>query len=136
MWSDLLVNCVAEELARSAESGAPGYLYLLSRGFDNGRNAGRGATHGIDVIYLFESFGVWDTVPDAQALNISAAMQAGWANLAVDPLGMPAVDTESGLLWPTYEPAAKPHIDFGDPVRAATGYRSNRCDRLRAVVQL
>jgi para-nitrobenzyl esterase len=131
---DIIVNCMAEELVRSARSGTPGYLYLVSRGFDNGIDAGRGATHSIDVTYLFESFAVRDYLPDAEALTIAAAMQTGWANLARDALGTPAID---GLLfWPVYEPGAKPHIDFGAPVQATGAYRDNRCDQLREVFEL
>lgn len=36
LFGDAVINCVAEEMARSAQGGAPSYLYTLSHGFEMG----------------------------------------------------------------------------------------------------
>jgi para-nitrobenzyl esterase len=137
LWSDYIEHCVAEELARSAHSaGMPAYLYQISRGFDNGTRAGQGAVHAIGVVYLFGNYAAWDYTPDEQALAISEAMQAGWSNLAADPLISPALILNASLVWPAYEPAAKPYVDFSDAVQSVTNHSNGRCEKLRTLLPL
>ncbi len=134
LLSDLVFNCVAEELARSAQGGAPSFLYLLSRGFDNGPSAGLGAAHAIDVPYLFETFDVFGYTPDAQALAISAAIQGAWIGLAAAPNVAPPFLPQGAGNWPAFDGANIQIVDFGDTIASVAGHRSGRCPLLGNVV--
>jgi para-nitrobenzyl esterase len=134
-FGDILFNCEAEELARSAADGAPSYLYLLTRGFDQGALAGSGAVHGIDVPYLFETFAVFGYTPDTRALEISAAMQGAWTALAARPNTPPPFLTQSASSWPMFNDSIE-LVEFGDPIASVTGHRQGRCTGLRNLVTL
>ena len=134
LLSDLVFNCVAEELARSAQGSAPSFLYLLSRGFDNGPSAGLGAAHAIDVPYLFETFDVFGYTPDAQALAISAAMQGAWIGLAAAPNVAPPFLPQGASNWPVFDSDNIQIVEFGDTIASVAGHRAGRCSLLGSVV--
>jgi len=135
MFSDLVYNCSAEWLARMAMTGAPSYLYEITRGFDTGSSAGRGAYHAIDIAYLFGNFSNNGTMPDLQSLFISDAMRRAWSSLAADPMAAPQImDSGPVTVWPVYEPTLAPHVSFGDPISAGLTHRNGRCDALRTVL--
>jgi carboxylesterase type B len=136
LFGDLVFNCVAEELARSAEGGAASFLYLLSRGFDNGSLAGAGAVHAIDVPYLFETFSVFGYTPDAQALAISAAMQTAWTGLASSPNVPPPFLPQDASSWPPFDSGDIEIVEFGDTIASVSGHRAGRCSQLRELVTL
>jgi len=87
--ADWQFNCEAEELARSASSNAPAYLYMFSRGFSTDSRAGLGAVHAIDVPFLFETYDVFGHMPDADDALVTDAMQNAWTGLASDPTAAP-----------------------------------------------
>ena len=130
LFSDTLFNCIAETLADSAENGAPVYFYNFARGFDNGRSAGLGAFHTIDVAHLFGSFDVWGYTPDAQALDLSAAMRNAWVGLASDPTAPPPYLPAGASAWPAYFGTNKQIVQFGDVIDIATEHRAGRCPAL------
>ena len=135
LFSDLLFNCVSEELASSAEGGAPAYFYHLTRGFDNGGSAGLGAFHTIDVAYLFGSFDVWGYTPDAQALDISAAMRKAWVGLVSDPAAAPPYLPAGSSSWPAYAEANQQIVQFGDIIEIANEHRAGRCPALITLLE-
>ena len=130
LFSDTLFNCIAETLADSAEGGAPVYFYNFARGFDNGGSAGLGAFHTIDVAHLFGSFDVWGYTPDAQALDLSAAMRNAWVGLASDPTAPPPYLATGASAWPAYFQTNKQIVQFGDVIDIATEHRAGRCPAL------
>jgi len=132
---DILFNCEAEELARSAAGGSPSYLYLLTRGFDQGSLAGSGAVHAIDVPYLFETFAVFGYTPDTRALEISAAMQGAWSALAAQPNTPPPFLGQSASSWPMFVGSIV-LVEFGDPITGVTSHRQGRCTGLRNLLTL
>ena len=133
---DLVFNCEAEELARSASGGSAGsYLYLLTRGFDNGALAGQGAVHAIDVPYLFETFSVFGYTPDAQALTISETMQIAWSGLAAQQSVSPPLST-LGTGWPAYDADNIQVVELGDTISIASEHRAGRCNQLRQILSL
>jgi para-nitrobenzyl esterase len=134
LFSDLLFNCVAEELANSAEGGAPAYFYHFARGFDNGGSAGLGAFHTIDVAHLFGSFDVWGYTPDAQALDISTAMRSAWSGLARDSTAAPPYLPGGASSWPAYAEAARQIVQFGDVIEIVNEHRAGRCPALTALL--
>jgi len=134
MFGDFVYNCSAEHMALSAMSGAPSYLYEITRGFDSGSNAGRGAFHAIDLPYLFGTFDRYGYTPDLQALAISDSMRLAWSSLATDPTTAPTIFEPAGFTWPVYDPAAATYLAFGDPMVSGPGHRDGRCAALRAVL--
>jgi len=133
MWSDVAYNCAAQRLALAATSGAPSYLYEITRGFDTGPFAGQGATHAIDTTYLFGNFATYGITPDTQAFAISAAMRAAWAGLARDPTTAPPISSDGGIFWPIYESSSATWADFGDEIAGKTNHRGGRCADLFAI---
>jgi para-nitrobenzyl esterase len=134
LFADVIFSCSAETLAYRAMGGAPSYLYEITRGFDSGSLAGRGAAHAIDSPYLFGTFGVFGYTPDAQALAISAAMRTAWSSLAGDPTTAPAISVDGTTLWPVYNDVSASYAEFGETISGRTGHRGNRCAGVRAVL--
>jgi len=129
LFGDVIFSCRAELVALNAMSGAPSYLYEITRGF----NPALGATHSIDSPYLFGTFDVFGYTPDPQALLISQSMRSAWSSLAHDPTMPPTLIEAAGITWPAYEPAQATYVDFGDPMFAGPGHRGGRCAAVRAV---
>lgn len=135
-WGDWIFNCEAEELARSAASNAPAYLYTFSRGFSGGSFAGAGAIHAIDVPFLFETFAVFGHTPDADDVSISTAMQKAWGGLAANPTAPPPYLPEEASAWPTFDATNVQIVNFDAPVALEPGHRLGRCSGLRDLVLL
>jgi para-nitrobenzyl esterase len=131
LMGDLLFNCRAEWLADAGDTNAPVYLFNFARGFDNGFNAGRGAMHTIDVPHLFETFDVWDYMPDQGALDLSAAMQSAWRDLVADPASPPSYGAGN---WPAYMEGDQQIVRFDDTITIENQHRGGRCPALLAVL--
>jgi hypothetical protein len=117
-------------MAFNAVSGAPSYLYEITRGLD----PAFGATHSIDSPYLFGTFDVFGYVPDFDALFIRDVMRSAWSSLAHDPTMPPVVFESAGVTWPAYESTGATYVDFGNPLVTGPGHRGGRCAALRAVL--
>jgi para-nitrobenzyl esterase len=133
LWADAAFSCAAQRLALAAASGAPSYLYEITRGFDTGPFAGQGATHAIDTAYLFGNFASSGITPDTQALAISAAMRAAWTGLARDPTTAPPIAPDASVLWPVYDPSSATWAEFGEEIAGKTDHRAGRCSDLFAI---
>jgi len=134
LWADLVFSCSAERLATAGATGAPTYLYEITRGFDTGSQAGQGAYHAIDMPYLFGTFSAFGVTPDSQSLAIRDAMRAAWAGLAADPASTPPISTDDTNLWPVYDSTTSTYAEFGDAVSGQTDHREGRCAALIAVI--
>jgi len=133
LWSDFAYSCAAQRLALAGATGAPSYLYEITRGFNSGAFAGQGAYHAIDTAYLFGNFDAFGITPDAQSLAISNAMRAAWSGLVADPMTAPPISTDATMLCPMYEEADARYAEFGDPVSGQPGHRDYRCADLFAL---
>jgi para-nitrobenzyl esterase len=129
LFGDVVFSCRAELIALNAASGAPSYLYEITRGFD----PALGATHSIDSPYLFGTFDVFGYTPDPEALLISMSMRSAWSSLAHDPTMPPTLLEGAGMTWPVYDSAVATYVDFGDPLFAGPGHRGGRCAAVRSV---
>jgi len=134
LFGDLLFNCVAEDMADSAEGGAPAYLFHFARGFDNGPSAGTGAFHTIDVAHLFGSFDNWGYTPDAEATAISEAMRTAWVGLVSDPSVAPSYLAAPATAWPAYFSMNQQIVEYGEAIDIATEHRGGRCPSLSALL--
>ena len=134
LFADVIFSCAAETMAFRAMAGAPSYLYEITRGFDSGSIAGRGAVHAIDSPYLFGTFNVFGYTPDPQALAISEAMRTAWSSMAGDPTSTPAISADGTTLWPAYNDVTASYAEFGDTIAGRSGHRGSRCAGVRAVL--
>lgn len=106
----------------AAVDGAPVYLYEFSRVAPAVGRTGLGATHGIEIPYVFGT--LKDTFGDATDRTLSKAMSAYWVAFA--RTGVPSA---AGLpTWPRYTAATEPYLEFGDTVTVGQGLRRAQCD--------
>lgn len=118
----------ARLLARAACEGQPEtYLYHFTRATPAMARSGKGATHGVEIPYVFGSSRVATALPADRAL--SEAMRAYWVQFARtgDPNreGLPA--------WPRYAAESDRHLELGDEIRAGEGLMKDECDLFEAI---
>ena len=111
----LLAQCAADR-------GVPVYLYEFSRIAPGTARTKLGATHGIEIPYVFGTFK--NSFGNAIDKALSDAMAQYWASFA--KTGVPQA---SGLpTWPRYETRTDRHIEFGDTVAPGQHLRKAQCD--------
>lgn len=119
------------------------YLYHFTRVTPVGERTGMGATHGIEIPYIFDSSERVLGTPEDRALG--EVMRAAWIRFATtgDPNLPPATPSESVAppssvaaaytgppmpSWPAFTTANDTHLEFGDDVRTGTGLHAEACD--------
>lgn len=119
---------IAREVAGSQnEPVRRGHFY----GGLSGPNAVYGAFHGIDMAYVFRSFGYFgDTTPTSTELAISDAVIGYWARFAAtgDPNGPGAVN------WPQFDAVTDPFLALGPVIGSGTGLHTDNCDYWESVL--
>jgi para-nitrobenzyl esterase len=101
------------------------WLYHFTRVAPVLKERNVGATHGVELFYVFKTIpaGVHPAEPD---LALSNAMHAAWLRFAQsgDPNGngFPA--------WPAFTAANDTHFEFGDRMKAGRHLMSGECDLL------
>lgn len=117
--TDVAFACPSAQVV--AARTAPTYLYELDRGFTTGVLAQYGATHGLEVAYLFDTLASWGTPATADDAALTATMQAAWGALArgAAPTGWTAATGTS----PSY-------LSLAAASTVQTGWRGDRCAQL------
>lgn len=105
-----------------SRSGAPTYLYHFTRVTPAARLSGLGATHGIEIVYVFGTYkkGMGTETDRRLADN----MRRAWVRFAAtgDP-------NHKGLVkWPRYSAEADQHLEFGDTIRVSSKLKKKECD--------
>ncbi|MFV1949866.1 MAG: carboxylesterase/lipase family protein [Anaerolineales bacterium] len=119
-------TCPTRRAARLIEKQAPPiWMYHLTRVSPGGEKNGLGATHGVDVFYIFKNL-PQDNYINEIDLDVANAMHDTWVRFARtgDPNGGGLPD------WPAYRTATDSHLEFGDEVIAESGLWSEACDLL------
>jgi len=124
--TDARFVCPAREIARAADAGqlAPVYRYF----FEYGTPSPFGAVHGLDVPFVFGTFGAITTAanqpyqPTATDLAVSATLQAAWTTFA--RTGTPGTTPA----WPTWIPATDPTLQLDATLSTIDGVRTADCD--------
>ena len=135
-WADWIMNCEAEELARSASGNAASYLYTFSREFSTGSRAGMGAMHANDLMFLFETYDVVGHTPDADDAAVTDAMQNAWIGLASDPTSAPPYLPVGASAWPPFDINNVQVVNFDAAVTVDSIHRGGRCASLRDLILL
>jgi para-nitrobenzyl esterase len=116
LWSEQHFTCPARRYARAVAAGqsAKVYRYFFTR------MAANGASHGLELRYLFHTFASGAPAADEQ---LADEIEGYWARFAAtgDPNGSGATE------WPTYG-ASDPFLQLDVPPTAGEGVRTAHCD--------
>ncbi len=98
------------------------YLYHFTRVPELSGKPDLGATHGIEIPYVFAYTGM--IKPTATDRKLSDQIQQYWINFARN--GNP---NGTGLpQWPNYNQASDSHLEFGDTIQAGSHLYQKECD--------
>lgn len=126
LTTDAVWTCPTRRLARTlaASQSVPVYRYFFTWRAPGALGAILGASHGIDVPFVFRTFSALGFTPDAQAIALSESMQGYWARLASsgDPNGA------SALAWPRFPVGGDAALVFDNALSTLTDVRGADCD--------
>lgn len=130
--TDATWTCPIRRLARAlaANQSPPVYRYYFTWKPAGVAGAVTGATHGIDVPFVFRTFAAFEGfTPDSSATALSDAMQGYWSRLgaAADPNG------EGAVAWPRYVADTDPYLQLDRSISAKTGLSTLDCNFLDAL---
>lgn len=98
------------------------YLYHFTRVAPSARALGKGATHGIEIPYVFQ-YGERLLSEPADA-SLSRTMHGSWIQFA--KTGNP--NGPNLPKWPRYTMETDQHLEFGDTIRVGAGLEREGCD--------
>lgn len=105
------------------------YLYHFTRVSPLMERLGKGATHGIEIAYVFRHEG--RVLGDAKDKALAEKMHRVWIQFArtgnPNATGLPE--------WPRYDAETDQHLEFGDEVRVASGLYKEGCDLFESLVR-
>jgi len=114
----------ARRLARAMESvDSKAYLYHFTRVCAGARRRGLGATHGLEIPYLFGTAGAGLGFDETDE-KLAATMRRHWVAFA--RTGDP--NAEGLHTWPAYETKTDRHLEFGDRVTVGGKLFTLECD--------
>ena len=128
LTTDVTWTCPARRLARSVNDHQtpPVFRYYFTWVGPGPGGAMVGATHGLEIPFVFGTFSALGYTPSAQDRALSAAMQGYWFRFIAtgDPNGAGA------LPWPTYDSATDPYLRFDRTMAADAGLATEKCDAI------
>jgi para-nitrobenzyl esterase len=132
MYTDSHVGAPARWIATRTSRGAPTYLYLFSYVRTANRGKARGAAHGDDISYVFDTWG--KTYPQLELSDEDRAMTQRmhtlWVNFAKH--GRP---TAAGVPeWPRYDRKSDRLMELGTTAQVRTNFRRQQLDAQEAAM--
>lgn len=128
LTTDATWTCPIRRLARglAATQQAPVYRYFFTWHSPGPAGTVVGATHGLEVPFVFGSFSAVSSgfSPDAAAQALSTSMQAAWASFAAS--GTPTTT----IAWPRFPIGGDTALELGTPLAALASLRAADCDFL------
>ncbi|HSI04658.1 MAG TPA: carboxylesterase family protein, partial [Myxococcota bacterium] len=130
LTTDVIWTCPARSLALAAAThqSEPVYRYYFTWHGPGIGGAIVGATHGIELPFVFREFEAFGYSPTPDDLVLSEATQRYWTRLA----GGGDVNGPGDITWPRYD-TSDPYLTFGEDITAAAGLRSEQCDAVDAL---
>ena len=133
MYTDRHVGAPARWIAAKAERGAPSYLYLFSYVRTEKRGKIRGAAHGDDIAFVFDT---WSKAFPQLALsdedrNATRIVRSCWISFA--RTGKPAC--EGAPAWPRYTRADDTLMEIGTSTQLRKNFRKSQLDAQEAAMQ-
>jgi len=107
------------------------FRYFFSKASGDPKSAGRGAVHAAEIAYVFNARGRLATTFDDVDRNLARTMSSMWVQFA--KAGDPNAAGESRV-WPNYDAATDPYIEFGTTVTTGKGLRADVCDEVEKAV--
>lgn len=129
--TDTRWTCPARAILTALSMGQsePVHRYFFTQRL-NGPLAVLGATHALELPYVFGVLRISGYVPTAEDEALSAAMGDAWTAFGTN--GTPGdVGT---VTWPAWTEAADDYVELGTPIRASEGVRSVQCDAIEAAL--
>lgn len=128
LTTDATWTCPARRLLRglAAHQSEPAYRYHFTWRVPGGAGALVGATHGLELPFVFRSFTALSStyVPGEDELALSDLVQGYWAKLV-----------SGGVLegWPRYVAATDPYLELDTPASVKAGLSTEDCDVIDAL---
>ncbi len=131
LTTDVTWTCPTRRLARlaSEHQTEPVYRYLFSWAAPGAVGATVGATHGLELPFVFGTHASLGFTPSASDLALSDAMGNYWSRFAAT--GDPNGGTEA--VWPRYASATDPYLDLNTTITARAGLATAQCDAIDAL---
>ncbi|MBN8614825.1 MAG: carboxylesterase family protein [Deltaproteobacteria bacterium] len=96
----------------------------------NGPLAALGATHALELPYVFGVLRIGGYVPTPADEALSSAMGDAWTSFGTS--GTPG--DVGGVTWPAWTEANDDYLELGTPIRASEGVRRAQCDAIEAAL--
>ena len=128
LTTDTTWTCPIRRLARALvqHQSEPVYRYYFTWKAPGAAGATVGATHGLELPFVFRSFAYFGAsfTPTAADLALSEAFGGYWSRFAAqhDPNGGGAVS------WPLYDAVSDPYLAFDTTITSGTGLAKANCD--------
>jgi len=136
LTTDVLWTCPTRRVARDAATTQtePVFRYFFSWHLPGQTGTAVGATHGLELPFVFRSFSALSStyVPTAQDQALSDAVQGYWSRLA--PGGTP--NGGSALAWPAYEADSDAFMKLDATLAAGDGIATTQCDAMDSLLGL
>ena len=114
----------ARRAARALSAHNPNVrMYHFTRVTPLLKERGIGATHGVEIFYVFRTFPP-AVNPDGEDSAVASAMHGAWLRFATS--GDP--NLQGAPQWPAFTPANDAYMEFGDRLGAASGLFTRECD--------
>jgi para-nitrobenzyl esterase len=128
--TDVTWTCPIRRLARAAadHQSEPVYRYHFSWRLPGAAGAAIGATHGLELPFVFRTFSALNYTPTTSDLALSDSIEGYWSRHAAS--GNPNDGT--ALAWPQYDSATDPYLELNTTLAAAAGLATSQCDAIDA----
>ena len=130
--TDITWTCSVRRLARAlaANQTQPVFRYFFTWRPPGAVGAVVGASHAIEIPFVFRTFAAVGFTPDATALGLSEAIEGYWTRLAAtgDP------NQPAAVAWPQYPASGDPALELGATMRPLTSVRTSDCDFIDSLI--
>lgn len=130
--TDILWTCPARRIARSvsASQDEPVFRYHFTWSVPGAGGAVYGATHGLELPFVFRTFGAFgDFTPAPADIALSEAMQGYWSRLPASG----DVNGGTAVTWPVYNPSTDPYLELDTTIVAKAGLANAHCDLIESL---
>jgi para-nitrobenzyl esterase len=128
MTTDVVWTCPARRLARAVREHQTEPVYRYYFTWTSPGPAGQiiGATHGLELPFVFRTFSALGYAPSPDDLALADAIGGSWTQLASAG--------ELATSWPRYDSVTDPYLQLDTPPSTGAGLATPACDAIDALV--